>query len=143
MIIWSLISWLIFYYLIWLPCQGGEYLTQLKSEREALDQEISCLRSSVETLTEEIARFQAQLPTQGSAPKTTVLNRCKLWFIDRLICWLIDLLIDRLIDWFIHWFRKSELQSMFDHHVAVCTVQNWKYWVFSKMMQPLLETFDK
>ena len=101
MIIWSLISWLIFYYLIWLPCQGGEYLTQLKSEREALDQEISCLRSSVETLTEEIARFQAQLPTQGSAPKTTVLNRCKLWFIDRLICWLIDLLIDWLIDTFI------------------------------------------
>lgn len=39
--------------------------------------------------------------------------------------------------------RSSQLENLFEQHVAACTMQNWKYWVFSKIMHPLLETFDK
>ena len=27
------------------------------------------------------------------------------------------------------------LQELFDQHTAACTMQNWKYWVFSRVMQ--------
>lgn len=39
--------------------------------------------------------------------------------------------------------RSSELGQMFDKHVYTATMQNWKYWVFSKLMCPLLESFDR
>ena len=32
---------------------------------------------------------------------------------------------------------------MFDSHVASCTMKNWKYFVFSKIMRPLLESYDR
>ena len=37
----------------------------------------------------------------------------------------------------------SQLQTLFDKHVATCTMQNWKYFVFSRLMRPLLESFDR
>lgn len=39
--------------------------------------------------------------------------------------------------------EPGQLQTLFERHVAACTMQNWKYWVFSKLMQPLLDTFDR
>eukprot|EP00092_Neocalanus_flemingeri_P006005 GFUD01006467.1.p1 GENE.GFUD01006467.1~~GFUD01006467.1.p1 ORF type:complete len:854 (-),score=169.48 GFUD01006467.1:652-3213(-) len=39
--------------------------------------------------------------------------------------------------------QPSQLQYLFEKHVATCTMQNWKYWVFSRLMQPLLETYDR
>ena len=37
----------------------------------------------------------------------------------------------------------SSLQVLFDNHVSACTMQNWKYWVFSLVMQPLLDSYDR
>merc|ERR1712083_31029 len=39
--------------------------------------------------------------------------------------------------------HPSQLQTLFNNHVVTCTMMNWKYWVFSRMMQPLLETYDR
>ncbi len=39
--------------------------------------------------------------------------------------------------------ESDHLQVLFDKHVAACTMQNWKYFVFSKLMHPLLESFDR
>ena len=39
--------------------------------------------------------------------------------------------------------EESRLESLFDSHVATCTMQNWKYFVFSKIMRPLLESYER
>lgn len=39
--------------------------------------------------------------------------------------------------------EQSLLQEMFCRHVESCTRQNWKYWVFSRIMEPVLESFDR
>jgi len=38
--------------------------------------------------------------------------------------------------------EASRLQDMFCKHVDHCTRQNWKYWVFSRIMKPVLESFE-
>lgn len=92
--------------------KGAEYVMQLKEERETISREVDQLRRSVDSLNQEIAGYQAQLPTAGSAKSAAVSH-------------------------------PSQLQYLFDKHVATCTMQNWKYWVFSRLMQPLLETYDR
>jgi len=92
--------------------KGSEYVMQLKDERETISREVEQLRRSVDSLNLEIAGYQAQLPTAGSAKGAAVSE-------------------------------FSQLQPLFDKHVATCTMQNWKYWVFSRLMQPLLETYDR
>lgn len=37
----------------------------------------------------------------------------------------------------------SRLPQLFDRHIAACTLHNWKYWVFSRIMQPLLVSYDR
>jgi len=37
----------------------------------------------------------------------------------------------------------SQLPQLFDSHVAACTMQNWKYWIFSLIMKPLLDSYDR
>ena len=37
----------------------------------------------------------------------------------------------------------SQLQRLFDRHVAACTIQNWKYFVFSRLVHPLLDSFER
>ena len=39
--------------------------------------------------------------------------------------------------------RASRQQALFERHVASCSLQNWKYWVFSRIMQPLLLSYDE
>ena len=67
------------------------------------------LRLSVDSLNREICVYQAKLPTAGSA--RAVANPGP----------------------------SSHILELFDKHVAGCTMQNWKYWVFSRLMQPLLQ----
>ena len=93
--------------------KGAEYVLQLKEEKAALNKEVLALRSSVDLLNQEIAAFQGQLPTAGSAHASMGSA------------------------------GPSRLQELFDQHIAACTMQNWKYWVFSRMMQPLLESYDR
>jgi len=38
---------------------------------------------------------------------------------------------------------SSQMQEMFNRHVEMCTRQNWKYWIFSRIMQPLMGSFDR
>jgi len=92
--------------------KGAEYVLQLKEEKANLNKTVQALRSEAEQLSQEIAEFQAQLPTAGSAKGAVGTS-------------------------------PSRLQELFDHHTTACTMQNWKYWVFSRIMQPLLETYDR
>ena len=45
--------------------KGAEYVMQLKEERETISREVDQLRRSVDSLNQEIAGYQAQLPTAG------------------------------------------------------------------------------
>jgi len=37
----------------------------------------------------------------------------------------------------------GSLHTMFSRHVEDCTRHNWKYWVFSRLLEPLLDTYDR
>ena len=36
---------------------------------------------------------------------------------------------------------QSHLEASFQEHVANCTIRNWRYWVFSLLMQPLYSSY--
>ncbi|XP_065344094.1 MLX-interacting protein isoform X3 [Cloeon dipterum] len=38
--------------------------------------------------------------------------------------------------------RSTRMMEMFDDYVRVCTLQNWKFWVFSFLMRPLLVSYS-
>ncbi|XP_061460746.1 carbohydrate-responsive element-binding protein [Rhineura floridana] len=38
--------------------------------------------------------------------------------------------------------RFDQMRDMFDEYVRSCTLQNWKFWVFSVIMRPLFESFN-
>jgi len=38
---------------------------------------------------------------------------------------------------------ETKLPQLFENHVAACTMQNWKYWIFSLIMKPLLDSYDR
>nr|XP_056721555.1 carbohydrate-responsive element-binding protein [Euleptes europaea] len=38
--------------------------------------------------------------------------------------------------------RFDQMRDMFDQYVRSCTLQNWKFWVFSIIMRPLFESFN-
>ncbi|KAM3851092.1 carbohydrate-responsive element-binding protein [Vipera latastei] len=38
--------------------------------------------------------------------------------------------------------RFDQMRHMFDEYVRLCTLQNWKFWVFSIIMRPLFESFN-
>ncbi|XP_063155035.1 carbohydrate-responsive element-binding protein isoform X2 [Candoia aspera] len=38
--------------------------------------------------------------------------------------------------------RFDHMREMFDEYVRSCTLQNWKFWVFSIIMRPLFESFN-
>uniref|UniRef100_A0A8D2KSJ9 MLX interacting protein like n=1 Tax=Varanus komodoensis TaxID=61221 RepID=A0A8D2KSJ9_VARKO len=38
--------------------------------------------------------------------------------------------------------RFDQMRDMFDKYVRSCTLQNWKFWVFSILMRPLFESFN-
>ncbi|XP_053130809.1 LOW QUALITY PROTEIN: carbohydrate-responsive element-binding protein [Hemicordylus capensis] len=37
----------------------------------------------------------------------------------------------------------DQMREMFDGYVRSCTLQNWKFWVFSVLMRPLFESFNE
>jgi MAX-like protein X len=89
--------------------KGAEYIRQLRSERNQLNEEMECLRQQIETLNTSISNCQSMLPATG-AP---VSRR-----------------------------RDSKMQEMFDEYVKKRTMENWKYWIFSLLFRPLLESFN-
>ena len=95
-----------------LLARGAEYVEQLSRENHSLTGEVETLRKSVQALNAEIANFQSQLPTAGSAAGRGGRE-------------------------------ESQLQRLFDRHVAACTMQNWKYFVFSRLIHPLLDSFER
>ncbi|NXA53854.1 MLXPL protein, partial [Nothocercus julius] len=38
--------------------------------------------------------------------------------------------------------RFEQMRSMFDEYVRSCTLQNWKFWIFSIIIRPLFESFN-
>ena len=111
-----------------LLAKGAEHVEELSREKEDLGREVEQLMSSVEELNKDIARYQLQLPTAGEA------------------CHQVTFIIVHSVTGSAKVRTGSEsdqLQVLFDKHVATCTMQNWKYFVFSKLMHPLLESFDR
>ena len=98
-----------------LLARGAEHVEQLSRENQSLTGEVETLTKSVQALNTEILTFQSQLPTAGSAVGRAGRGDSS----------------------------SSQLQRLFDRHVAACTIQNWKYWVFSRLIHPLLDSFER
>ena len=39
--------------------------------------------------------------------------------------------------------NNNSLEGLFDDHVKTCSLQNWKYWIFSQALRPILQTYEK
>ncbi|GAB6031827.1 hypothetical protein CHUAL_010229 [Chamberlinius hualienensis] len=89
--------------------KAGEYVKQLRAERERLQEETLRLKKQIESLNEAINLCQAQLPATG-APVP-----CQ---------------------------RPNKIQKLFDDYVRTRTIQNWKFWIFSILIRPLLDTYN-
>ena len=93
----------------------SEHIEQLQEDNDQLSREIEMLRTSSQTLLSDITGFQNKLSFNSSqAPFSQQ--------------------------------RKGEgnnLYSLYSDHIASSTQQNWKYWIFSRLMRPLLESFDR
>ncbi|KAJ9596439.1 hypothetical protein L9F63_012523 [Diploptera punctata] len=38
--------------------------------------------------------------------------------------------------------RASKMKEMFDEYVRIRTLENWKFWIFSILLEPLLESYN-
>jgi len=93
----------------------SEYIEELQEDNEQLSREIEMLRSSSQTLLTDITGFQNKLSFNSSQEPFSQQ-------------------------------RKDEGQSLhnlYSDHTVSSTQQNWKYWIFSRLMRPLLESFDR
>ena len=93
----------------------SEYIEELQEDNDQLSREIEMLRSSSQTLFSDITGFQNKLSFNSSQEPFSQQ-------------------------------RKDEghcLHNLYSDHIVSSTQQNWKYWIFSRLMRPLLESFDR
>ncbi|XP_059089348.1 MLX-interacting protein-like [Tigriopus californicus] len=93
--------------------KGGDHIQHMKSERAVLKEEIDSLRAQVDSLNQDILRFQASLPTASIDVEKSGSE------------------------------SLMAMDTLFHEHVKKCTQLNWKYWVFSLLMRPLLKSFHQ
>lgn len=93
--------------------KGGDHIQLMKSERAVLKKEIDSLRTQVDSLNQDILRFQASLPTASIDVEKSGTE------------------------------SLLAMETLFHDHVKNCTQLNWKYWVFSLLMRPLLKSFHQ
>ena len=97
--------------------KAADHIEQLQQDNGTLDKEIEMLKSSSQELLKDISGFQNQLSCKSSRTQLSRDSETE----------------DGL----------KPLQELFHKHSFACTQQNWKYWIFSRMMMPLLTSFDR
>ena len=98
--------------------KAADHIQELQQDNETLGREIEMLKSSSQSLLKDISGFQNQLAcksSQGPSASTNIENGD----------------------------GGNSLHQLYSNHSLSCTQQNWKYWIFSRMMKPLLESFDR
>ena len=98
--------------------KAADHIQELQQDNETLGREIEMLKSSSQSLLKDITGFQNQLAcksSQGPNASTKTGNGD----------------------------GGNPLHQLYSNHSLSCTQQNWKYWIFSRMMKPLLESFDR
>ncbi len=103
--------------------KGGDHIKQIMTERKAMDAEALQLNNEIERLELEIARLHGSLPVIGRGGHRQVVN---------------GMLKEKAVA-----EDNAALRSMFADHVRCSTAINWKYWVFSRLMKPLFETYSE
>ena len=93
--------------------KGGDYLQQLMGDKEDLDRKIEAHRAKIATLNQQIEGLQNNLAVSSGSGSPSSGPESKLL-----------------------------MRELFNVHVRDCTLQNWKYWIFSRLMKPLLESFN-
>ena len=93
----------------------SEHIEQLQEENDHLSREIEMLRNSSKTLLSDIAGFQNKLSFNSSQTPSSQQSKEK----------------------------GTNLSNLFSDHIKSSTQQNWKYWIFSRLMRPLQESFDR
>ena len=114
--------------------KAADQIKSLKHENDHLKSEIDLLKASNEDLMKSITTYQNQLSCSGTSIQ---FDNLKLKLISP-----------------VHFVDISEasedvkpptcnLEEMFNDHIRSCSVQNWKYWIFSQLMKPMLSSFEK
>merc|ERR1711997_961849 len=93
----------------------SEHIEQLQEENDHLSREIEMLRNSSKTLLSDIAGFQNKLSFNPSQTPSSQQSK----------------------------EEGTNLSNLFSDHIKSSTQQNWKYWIFSRLMRPLQESFDR
>ncbi|XP_066255325.1 MLX-interacting protein isoform X1 [Euwallacea similis] len=94
--------------------KGAEYIRLLRTERNQLRDEMDSLRQQIESLNTSISvLFCSNCQSMLPATGAPVSRR-----------------------------RDSRMQEMFDEYVSRRTMENWKFWIFSLICRPLLNSFN-
>ena len=93
----------------------SEHIEQLQEDNDHLSREIEMLRNSSKTLLSDIAGFQNKLSFNSSQTPSSQQSK----------------------------EEGTNLSNLFSDHIKSSTQQNWKYWIFSRLMRPLQESFDR
>merc|ERR1711997_356912 len=93
----------------------SEHIEQLQEDNDQLGREIELLRSSSQTLLSDITGFQNKLSFNSSQAPFSQESKDE----------------------------GNSLYNLYSDHIVSSTQQNWKYWIFSRLMRPLLESFDR
>jgi len=96
--------------------KAADQIKSLKHENDNLKSEIDLLKASNEDLMKSITTYQNQLSCNGTNISEASED------VKPPTC---------------------NLEEMFNDHIRSCSVQNWKYWIFSQLMKPMLSSFEK
>jgi len=93
--------------------KGGDYLRQLKSESERLEEEIADHRAKASTLHSVLERLHKSMAGAHDDEESGVVGD-----------------------------SSQQFMRLWHAHVRTCTTINWKYWAFSLLMQPLAVSYQ-
>ena len=92
--------------------KGGDYLKELMRDKVKLSHSIETNKREIEQLREEIKHCHNAMGSDGASGLEGGAQG-----------------------------TKEAYDQMFSHHVRECTLKNWQYWVFSKLMDPLFDSY--
>ena len=96
--------------------KATEYVMKLKEDRDRRKRELSSLRSEADNYGRAITEYQNALPATGVSFSFANANNGKVE-------------------------QAKLLWNMYRDYVRSKTMENWKFWVLSKLLTPLYETY--
>ena len=112
--------------------KAADHIRGLKTENQNLEEEIELLQASNQDLLDNILSFQTQLANNGKS-RNTILNLPCLFSIVSPCPWPGCPGPP----------SSGTLEDLFSLHVRASSLHNWKYWVFSQVLQPLVTSYEK